>query len=94
MSRLLRRQTIIPDGNLIAWRRLSPDKLAYSGQLHLKRNYRHLKKVGYVSWLEFDFVQYYPASVGRWDEHWLGEKDGIIITMYAAQSEYIQGPAL
>lgn len=99
MSRVRHRQTIIPHGNLIAWRKLDANKLAYSGQLHLKLPYRQTKilnipRQGYVSWLQFDFVTHWPMLVDKWDEHWLGEKDGIFITMYASQAVYLKGPTL
>ena len=90
MGKLQRRLTIIPKATLLGWRRLRPDSNEFSGQL-----YSHDSSVNtYMSYIKFDFVTHFPELSGRWDEHYLGERDGVFITMFVKHQSIVRSSLL
>lgn len=91
---------------MYGWRRLIPDRIAFSGQMETselppwynKNNgtYRKRKRIYsfYVSYIEFDVILYYDTLVGYWDEHYLGEKDGKCYTLFLFDQSRTDGPRL
>jgi hypothetical protein len=91
MSKIRRRLTIIPSAVLRGWRRL--DYNVYSGQLKTKGKGKAWKIDKFVQ-IKFDFVTHYPRLNGSWEEHFLGEKDGVFIIMYMSDQSRTQGPEI
>lgn len=79
MGKFQRRLTITPHGTLLGWRKLS-DRLEYSGQLWKSEHGVTINQ--YIPYFKFDFVIHYPALNKYWEEHYLGERGGVFITMY------------
>lgn len=88
MGMLKRRLMITTHGFLRGWRRVHPDRMAYSGQLQTKVSNK------YFSFIEFDIVKFYPGLRGHWEDHYLGEKDGVFIVMLMKDMSGSVGPLL
>lgn len=89
---LQRRLTITPHGTLLGWRRLNPLELIYSGQLF--RSDPGVLVNQYIPYIKFDFITHFPHLTDAWEEHYLGERNGVFITMFIKNRSTVTGPTV
>lgn len=86
MGKFKDRLMITPQATILGWRKLGLG-LIFSGQYVDLRTGVHR----YRSYMEFDWLTHYPALSNHWNEHYLGELQGVYVTMFFEHEFKIQG---